>query len=242
MRNYVDGRNPFSLFWYANEEKVNQLLFQVVGRVITQIESSDGRGRKRFAKLNAKIGSLLSAIGIGEFGGEAGVELSQDSTKRQIEQVEFHHKFNALMDYLSRFERLPYLDAHRGLWLIPEDAKDASKWEGNEVTVDSHYEGIGVLFGAFLARRVVPPHDARADFSKELMRRPHNLWLLSTADDSTVRAEIPIVMSNIRFASQSAVARACCLGERPGTIQAFGVLSWTDDLVSCDPVCLQALK
>jgi len=226
--------NP--LFFYGNEQKLDDLLTRAYGEVIAQYQMAEKEGGKAATKVAAKFGGILAALGLAEASGEIGAEISHDKTKTKIATVTFEHKLAALSAYCAEEEQFPYIDCARGLVLDRDPAKFVKDWSGRPLTNGDHVDRIGQVMGLFTPRRVVPPHDENANIALDLYEKKSSMWLFSTTPDCKIPAEVPILLSNVRPTSQHALIAFTKFAADYFKIEAMGLLTWSDHAVTCDPV------
>ena len=230
-----DRNNP--LFFYGNEEKLDDLIGRIYGEVVSQFQYSDKKGGKAGLKLAAKFGGFLAALGIGEASAELGSEVSTEHAKERIAKITFEAKLDALLVYCAKNEDFPYINVHEGKVLKRDSGKTVPEWQGRDLEENDKEDKIGQVLGLFTPRRVLPPHDENASIAEEFMHQSKNLWLFSTIEESTVRCEIPVILSNTRLTSQHAViAFAKMVAASDSKIEAYGLLTWKNGAVTCDPV------
>jgi hypothetical protein len=226
--------NP--LFFYGNEQKLDDLLTRAFGEVVSQYQTAVKEGGKAAAKVAAKFGSVLAALGLAEASAEVGAELSHDKTKTKIATVTFENKLAALSAYCAEAEIFPYIDCARGLVLDRDSSKFVKDWGGRGLTKSDRVDRIGQIMGLFAPRRIVPPHDENANIALDLYEKKSSLWLFSTTPDCELTAEVPILLSNVRPTSQHALIAFTKFAANYFKIEAMGLLTWSGSVVICDPV------
>ncbi|MCK5612274.1 hypothetical protein KAR91_60945 [Candidatus Pacearchaeota archaeon] len=229
-----DRNNP--LFFYGNEEKLDDLIGRIYGEVVTQFQYSHKEGGKATLKLAAKIGGFLSALGLGEASGELGSEVSAEKAKERIVKIPFDSKINALHEYCSKNEDYPYINVHEGKVLRRRRGKLVSDWQGRDIEETDKMDRIGHVLGLFNPRRVSPPHDDTISIVDEFMNQKKHLWLFSSIEDSKIYCKVPVILSNTRLNSQHAVLAFAKMAASDFKIESFGLLTWQNDSVTCDPI------
>jgi hypothetical protein len=229
-----DRNNP--LFFYGNEEKLNDLTGRIFGEVTTAFQASSKEGAKASMKLAAKFGGFLSALGLGEASGELGAEVNSEDTKTRISSITFDAKLNAMSEYCHKNERFPYIDVVNGVALERGSGRAVSQWRQRALTEADRVDQIGHVLGLFKPTRVIPPHDTEANIAGEFMQQKKHLWNFQTIEGSSIRSEVPVLLSNTRLTSQHALLAVTKMMATDFKIEALGLLTWREGLLTCDPV------
>jgi hypothetical protein len=230
-----ERNNP--LFFYGNEEKLDDLLCRIYGTVLTEFSESDKSNIKGSMKLSAKFGQFLSFLNVGELGGEAGAEANVEDSRHFISKVGFDSKLDALASYCADNEPFPYFDSFNGKRLKRNRSSlPLNRSEFDEILESDKIDCIGQVVGIFHPTRVLPPHDQTASIAEEFRRGENTLWLFSASQESKVNVEIPILLSNCRLVSQYAVMSFVKSSNSYFKIEALGLLTWVKDKIVCDPV------
>lgn len=225
--------NP--LFMYGNEEKIDDLLSRISGDLTIQSEESEVRTNKIEGKGSVKFGEFLKFLNLPEIEASAGAEIRSDRTRKYISRMTFDSKLNALTMYVSGLDFFPYFDVYNGNYMFRNSKKLVPEWDGEQISANHRIDAIGQIVGFFSPVRMYPPHDESANIVEDYMKGINNLWLLKSTDDSSIRASIPIFIGKTRSASQHAILTFLKYGDRL-KIESFGLLTWVDDGVTCDPV------
>lgn len=228
-----DRNNP--LFFYGNEQKLDDLLSRVYGEVVTQFQTAQKEGAKATLKFAAKFGAILALLGLGEASSELGAEISHEDAKTRISTLSFDNKLAALTTYCIREEPFPYIDTTRGL-VLQRGVGLVADWTGRPIVESDRIDQIGQMLGLFTPRRVLPPHDASTNIALEFQEQKPHLWIFRSAPDSAVTAEVPVLLSNTRLTSQHALIAFAKFSADYFKIESVGLMTWQDGSVTCDPV------
>lgn len=225
--------NP--LTFYGNPEKLDDLLVRAYGELVAQEQSARKTSGKAAAKVKYGLGSLMRAL-LPSAEAELGTELSFESAKTKIVNATFESKLRALMEFVQENEAFFYLDTLRGLLLNRTEGQPVSEWSGSPIESRDMIDRIGHILGIFHATRVMPPNSGNAQLGDDYFHQRESLWLLSTSEESSVQARIPMIVRNMRPVSQHGTL-ALIHGQASFlNIEAFGLLSWNEGQVTCDPV------
>lgn len=229
-----DRNNP--LFFYGNEEKLNDLIGRIYGEVVTGFQSSSKEGAKATMKLAAKFGGFLATLGIGEMSGELGAEVNAEEAKTRISSITLDTKIKALTEYCGKNERFPYIDIINGCKLKRHNKKIVSEWQQEPLTESERTDQVGQILGLFVPTRVIPPHDDEANIAQEFIQKSSNLWTFNSIEECSIRTQIPVILSNTRLTSQHAVIAFTKMVALNFKIEALGLLTWQKGTLTCDPV------
>lgn len=232
-----DRDNP--LFFYENEEKLNDLISRIYGEVVTGFQNSSKNGGKVSSNVNAKFGGFLSLFGIG-LDAELGSELNNEEVRTRLSSITFDAKLAVLSRYLQKNERFPYIDILNGFRLERNNKKMVEEWRQLELSYIDKQDQMGQIIGLFILKRINPPHDNKANIVADLLKDKNNLWMFHSIADSKISAKIPFFIKNLRPNIQGAVItfmnHDVIKHYTNFKIEAMGLLIWNDGSLNCDPV------
>ena len=256
MESKIWSRNR-PLFLYGNEEKLNDLLGRIYHSVIvgyqTQKKQTVGLG----TKATAGLGKILSSLGLPTLNVEINSNIGIESLKTEISSITFDTKLSILFSYCSEKEKCPYYNTHDGLVLERDSKSFVKDWKSRPISDLDKKDKIGHILGIFSAQRISPPAPTNILLGEELskyqrnelfnkLERPrtgisedffgniNSLWLFTNVKEAKIGAEIPMLIKNIRPVSQTALVAFCM--QKEYKLEAFGLLSWNNNVVTCDPV------
>ncbi|MCA1241467.1 hypothetical protein LC092_03340 [Stappia stellulata] len=225
--------NP--LFMYGNPEKLDDLLGRAFGEVVTGFEKSAAKSVGSQMEMAAKFGSFLSILGLGEIEGKISGEFDSSKAKTVLSKIPFDQKLKALEQYALTQDFFPYLNAFEGKSLERRPGQLVQSWPSTTIGPEHQVDNIGQILGIFEAERLVPPHDDNANIGSEYFGSQDTCWLLRSVSDSVVYVEMPIFLRHTRSNSQHGVM-AFIKSNGRYKIECFGLLTWSDDKVTTDPI------
>ncbi|MDT4922635.1 MAG: hypothetical protein QOG01_348 [Pseudonocardiales bacterium] len=230
---------PLPIYW--NEEKLDELVAQTIGELITERTRSVGSTRERSTQATTKLGSLLALFGVGELSGTVGSRAAHQQVETALANVTFTDKMEALLQVFGGREALAYYDLLDGYELTPDHTEPIEHWQPTALA-DSLREGLAWIYGAYHPLRVTPD-DGKVDLLDDALHHRPVLWTFAPALGSVYQCEIPFLASRIRLGSQhAAIAMHKKLHAAEAMkIGAFGILRKAEGSYTLDPIQFEFL-
>lgn len=224
---------------YRNEKKIDEILSRLWGGLVTSLEESEGKGSKWSAGLSAKIGTLAGMLGMGEVGGQAGFERSQEKVQKHITSLTYANKLKILLDYFHTQDRFRYVNLWDGVEHVPpRDGKiEFGLWETGPLNAENDYF-TGYVMGLFTPKRIVPPPKGNENPAQEILNQEKSLWEFQSMEGSVYPGSIPWIPYNFTDMSQHCIV-IMAKSITPGTgihVNAFGLVHCKDRVFTCDPI------
>ncbi len=234
-RRSIWGQNN-DLYVYLNQEKINDLLGRIWGELITSFNKSEKKGNKKGGDITAKLGGLVSLLGLGEIGGDVGFEVNIEKGTERISTLTFDNKISILNQYLNKHEKRPYINIYDGTELIDPKVGGILVPEWETKPIEHKEECIGIMLGLFLPYRISPPPVENTSPCSDLMSKVNSLWEFRSIEESKFKALIPWVTSNFRFISQHALITLAKYSKTGLKVEAFGLICFDGNTYTCDPI------
>lgn len=250
-----DHNNP--MFMYGNEAKLDDLLSRAFDSVVTGYQKSNKRGYS----LEAKIKSLFSIAEISSLGFDVAGGFSYEKAKTEISAITFDKKLSMLTAYCEKNEDFPYINAYEGTILVRSLDKDIPEWAPKPIEDSNKKSCVGQVLSIFMAEQLTGTNmqkslheqlfeDQQKIYSSpkllenmssvsqrlvdDCMENRNNLWLFKSVEESKIKVELPMILSNIRPVSQ--MAMLTFMTSKEYKIEATGLLYWEGDKIMCDPI------
>lgn len=86
-------------YWYLNREYIDSLYSQIQGKLVTEERESKSKEKKSIAAGRISLGSILSALGLGDITGELSAEASEGGALELTSYLTAENKVNILFEY-----------------------------------------------------------------------------------------------------------------------------------------------